>query len=327
MARRFFFNSTINAHQKLSTLFDFVWPSACASWNMRHQVAGYLAVVPAASDLELKGRFIAGSKISGVNLKRAFVERSWDDHLNWFSDNLLTSLFPLYEAWADDILHELAMPVSKLAAEMQFPSGATKLLPSGKRTKPKIGVGGVIAQITRASSPFTTSNVYPRLAKNNGYSFPELENLLVAYRYFKEARNCRIHSGGRASDDAVDAYNAFALVANEKAINVKKFHPPTPVVKGAAVTVDLRSVVGFGELLMNIFATLDAELARCGSAENVLLNRWRSALGAAPLAMSTKAAKRHGKIHGFIKRHRLPNTASVKHLDGWLQANGLIRLA
>jgi len=327
MARRFFFDSTRQAHTKLSKLFDFVWPTACASWNLRHQIAGYIAAYPSATDPELKGRFITGSKITGANLRGAFVDRTWEDHLSWFSDNLLTSLFPLYEAWIEDLLVELAVSGPLYVQEMQFPAGSTIIAKSGKPTKPKIGVTGVIARLTQKQSALLAKNIHPGLTKNEGYSIGQLDNLMRCYRYFKEVRNSRMHAGGRASDDAVQAYLAFLPVATAANLNVTKLEPPVAIVKGSAVDLSLRSVVGFGEIVMNVFATVDAELACSRTAEVVFADLWRKTMPTIPLGLPRKTARRYNKLSGIIDQNRLPNTRSIAELDAWLQHQGIIKLS
>jgi len=52
--------------RRLTEVFDFVWPTATAIWNLRWQVAGYVSASPAATESKLAGRFVAGSGTCGT---------------------------------------------------------------------------------------------------------------------------------------------------------------------------------------------------------------------------------------------------------------------
>ncbi len=73
----YFFPPTRVAVAQISELFDFVWPTAAALWNLRWQVSGFLQEVPKSSPVQLNDRFVFGSKIHGTNLKKACVETTW----------------------------------------------------------------------------------------------------------------------------------------------------------------------------------------------------------------------------------------------------------
>ena len=42
----FAFSETDEAADEITRLFEFVWPTATALWNLRWQVGGFLAIVP-----------------------------------------------------------------------------------------------------------------------------------------------------------------------------------------------------------------------------------------------------------------------------------------
>jgi hypothetical protein len=45
----YFFPATRFAASQITDLFDFVWPTAAALWNLRWQVAGFLKEAPAST--------------------------------------------------------------------------------------------------------------------------------------------------------------------------------------------------------------------------------------------------------------------------------------
>ena len=69
-----FFPCTRDAAHRITSLFDFVWPTAAALWNLRWQVQGFLNEVPNATEQELHQRFMSGSRIQWTNLRRACIE-------------------------------------------------------------------------------------------------------------------------------------------------------------------------------------------------------------------------------------------------------------
>ncbi len=64
-----FFNSSKNAYKEITDLFNFVWPTTAAMWNLRGQVGEYLTLKPDATDREIYSRFVEGSGVQ-TNLKK-----------------------------------------------------------------------------------------------------------------------------------------------------------------------------------------------------------------------------------------------------------------
>lgn len=64
-----FFPSGRQASDQITALFNFVWPTAAALWNLRWQVQGFVAEVPSATVDQPEQRFVFGSKIDTVDLK------------------------------------------------------------------------------------------------------------------------------------------------------------------------------------------------------------------------------------------------------------------
>lgn len=123
----FFFTATRRAHEQITDLFSFVWPTAAAMWNLRWQVNGYLAVRPDASNQELAGRFVAGSQIHGSDLRRTCVETTWTDQQRQFAKFILLDLCALYESWAAAIASRAAgTPAKRATEQLQFASDHVK---------------------------------------------------------------------------------------------------------------------------------------------------------------------------------------------------------
>lgn len=183
-----------------------------------------------------------------------------------FARLLLIEFCALYEAWIDGVLEELGHN-SIHAKNLQFP------------TTPSAGVSVALAALLANISPELQQCIYPVLKTNRKNSFGKLENLLVCYRFFKEARNAIVHHGGVASQKTVNAYSALAR-ETAASLGVAEVPHHFPVFNvGDSVELNLRGVVGFGEIVLKLVTTLDAEFCQTIEAELVFDRRWRQIIG------------------------------------------------
>lgn len=220
---KLFLSSSIDSSNALTELFDFVWPTSAALWNFKWQASGFLAAYPAATEDELRSKFVHGSGIRGVNVKRAAVEKTWDEMQQWFSRLLLSEACSLFEGWIESALDELDVPNGirgsgprSLDKKLQFPSVLDALgnASGGSAYAVKIIVGTV-------PSPTMVACFEPTLLKNKKNSNAKLENLLICYRAFKEIRNDFVHHGGRASAKTDECYTAY-LVETATTLGLKE---------------------------------------------------------------------------------------------------------
>ncbi len=277
-----FFPASREATRQITALFEFVWPTAAALWNLRWQVQGFVAEVPTATVDQLKQRFLFGSKIDNVDLKRTVTDYTWDDQTAIFGSFVLTNAFAIYEQWADQLLHSLGERAGS-GKKLQFPD---------RPGKP--GMTAIMSSLLATKSPVLTSAYHPVYFANPKYSLPQLANLTLCYRYFKEIRNAQVHSGGIASQHAVDAYTAFQPVSGKAQLGRKGELAFDPVVLGQRVSLNLRGVVGFTDVLIKMIATIDAELCQSAKAEPLFE---RALKAAGPRAMfSAKLRKRNAQV-------------------------------
>lgn len=259
-----FFPASRQAIEQVTSLFDFVWPTAAALWNLRWQVQGFIAEVPDVTVDQLKQRFLFGSNIDTVDLKRTVTEYTWEHQTATFGSFVLTNAFAIYEQWADEILHSLGERAGS-GKKLQF---------IDRPGKP--GINATLAALTAAESAMLKSAFYPTYLSNRKYALPQLNNLILCYRYFKEIRNAQIHSGGIANQAVVDAYSAFLPVSGRMALGRKGELSFDPVSLGSPVTLNLRGVVGFTDVLIKIIVTVDAELSRAERSEALFERAFRA---------------------------------------------------
>ena len=196
----FFFQSRLFEAQ-MTELFDDLWPTVTAVKNLRWQVNGYYHEMNVKQNAKLAAHFVESEdKTNRPNLYRACIEQSWEQQEYSISRNLLTNIFAIYEGWIETILPLLGVDI-KESKKFQFPNTARAMLTSMQQHEN--------ARLVNAFYP-----VY--VAKNSGSKLSHLESYLKVYRYFKECRNCIIHSGGRTNQNLVDAYAAISgLLASD----------------------------------------------------------------------------------------------------------------
>jgi hypothetical protein len=308
-----FFPATRAAAVQITELFDFVWPTAAALWNLRWQVAGFLNEVPTATPKQLNDRFVFGSHIHGANLRRASVEISWENQQSRLASIILANAFSVYEHWADEILLSVGMGADR-GRLLQFDEG-----PSGKP-----GLRSTIGNLCASESAMLKTAYYPIFCKSSKYSWPIISNLLLCYRYFKELRNSQIHNGGKASDKAAEAAREFAPVSTKAALGMKGELIHHPIVKGSDIVLSLRGVVGFCDILLRMMITVDAELSRSLSAEAVL----ETAIKATKLdtTFSSNPQRRHMQVIRCCKSVGLPKPANVEAMRQFIVKRRLMTI-
>src|SRR5205814_1634023 len=127
---------------------------------------------------------------------------SWEDQQQEFARFLLFEICALYESWCEACLQEMSLYSMGRAKQLQFGSF---LAPNGSQ----MGVGQITNLLNASPSPALSGTIYPSLGSNRKNSFAHLEQLLICYRYFKEARNVLIH-GASANANLIAAQGAYS---------------------------------------------------------------------------------------------------------------------
>ncbi len=283
-------------------------------WNLRWQVGGLVNAIPDIGEEDLLGRFVTGSGIHGANLRRACIELSWSDQQHEFARFLLFELCALYEMWCEGTLEELGAKPDILK-DLQFPTSTFRGRPSG--------IAHAIAGLNSIRSSPLSSGIHPTLTKQRKYSLASIEALMTCYRYFKEARNSLIHGSAQAEQKLVGAESEFAkLSASDLSVTeVPTYNKLTP---GFPVILDLRGVVGFGDVILRLIATLDAELCQSVSAEKVFLDHWIEKLGRGRITVPQNRSLRTARIKKIVRKSGLPTPTVSSAFEHWLRDRSLI---
>lgn len=313
---KYFFNATVNAHKQATYMFDFVWPTAAAMWNLRWQVNGYLQIVPTCTNEQLEARFVEGANIKGANLRRACIEHTWDQQKESFAGLLLVNSIALFESWIDDVLDDLGKNTKTINKALQFPDSTAT---AGK------GALWAIAEITNVESSELKTAFYSALTSGHYYSISKLDEMLLCYRYFKELRNCYMHQGGISNQKLIDAYNSFSSIATPSKLGVKEV-PMHYIPSIDTVTrLSLRGTVGFVGILLKIIITLDAELSRAKMSEKSFIEKWKAA-NPHIVTLSYTPKTRVKKINGMLERAQLPAPSDHVKFADWLKQLRLIHV-
>jgi hypothetical protein len=313
--KRLYFASSRRFFVQVTNLFDFIWPTAAAMWNLRWQVAGYISVNPSAPIEEMEGRFVAGSGIHGANLYRSCIDHTWGQQQNEFAKLLLVNIIALYEAWLKDVLKAVAVTSESIERQLQRPTEVRK---GGL-----YGVTPAIQVVTASESFALRTNFYAQLLGHRKNRLPFLEKLFTAYLFFKECRNCMVHAGGVANDRACKAYADLLLITAASDLGANEIPQHDPLVLGRPVTLSLRGVVGFCDIMLCIVATLDAELSRSKAAERELLERWATRYGRYTISSKSKD-RGNSQVARLLSNLGLPRPADPAEMIIFLRNHGLV---
>jgi hypothetical protein len=317
-----FFTATQDALDQITELYNFIWPTISAMWNFRWQIKGFVNEVGEenVTDQDLLKRFDWGSRIHGVNLKRAYLEQTWEVQQERFAKILLINVISTYESWLEDIQTTLNFNIG-IYKSLQYPTRYDV------NSIPCEGVLYGLKQIQTNQSLPIKDAFYYRLITNRKYSFIHLNNLLKCYRFFKESRNCIAHHGEKVDQKLVDAYNAFSLIATCADLGLHEVPNHAPAILNTPVRIRLRGVVGFSDVIIRMITTLDVEFSIAIQAESELLSRCRDYVAQYP--RDPKLRNRHRsaeeRTRSLLGACGFPSATKVTGITSLLQQNGILQ--
>lgn len=309
-----FFDSTKSTLAQITDLYDFAWPMVTALWNLRWEVSGYMYVRgEEITKEELNKKFVNHEKFNRPNLYRSCVEFTWEKQKEDIAKMILINLFAYYESWVENILTELGKNTKTRQKELQFPSYP------GKR-----GATDVINDLLANTSVEMSNAFYNHYSSSKKYSLSKLNNLLVVYRYFKECRNCIVHSGGFATQKLVDASSLYdSLSAID--INVKSKPEYNTFNLNDPVKLIITGVVGFTDIIIQIITTIDAELLKTKEAEKVFIKRTKKYVGNKPKGIDKLAKGRAKAIRSIVRQSGFANPTKTDELERILLRENIIK--
>ncbi|MFD7963762.1 hypothetical protein ACFV5J_23460 [Streptomyces zaomyceticus] len=298
--QQFFFSASKEFGAEVTRLLDFVHPATVALWNLRWQVQGFVAATGNATDDDLSDRFGSGSGFPARNLKKSCIETPWADQMEQFAQIVAANVIALYESWAEEVFKNQIGMHGMHHKWVQFPSRGI----SGRQDK---GVRDVLADIRNTGvSPEMQSAFFPVYSGSKRNGVAHLDEMAVLYRYHKEIRNSFMHSGGRASKVAEDAWsNASGLTRAD--VGGRRNPIVTQVTEGQRIAYSMEQASDLAAVIIRLIHSIDAELSSSAYAEQYFLNAWRSwtelakykALPSDPTQRDRRIAKICRKV-GFV---------------------------
>lgn len=308
---KFFFNSSKLFGAQMTDLYDFIWPTVTAIWNLRGQVSKYLkAKGPSATKEDLVAKFKnPADKHVRPNLYRSCIEFSWDRQVEDLSKTILINLFAYYESWVENILEEFGINTKTNQKNMQFPSSGTK------------GINQVHTLLTNSKSTLLRNAFYTTYKTSKKYSYTNIDNLLIAYRYFKECRNSLVHLGGNVDQKLVDASNAYhALTAANLDMQVKPEY--THFALGDKVKLHIKGVAGLTEILLRIVTTMDAEFLQSIRAENIFAHRVKATLKGKSKRLDYFTKQK--ELRSLVQRSAFAMPLTTNPIETFLKSEGIL---
>ncbi len=308
----FAFSETDEAASEITRLFDFVWPTAVALWNLRWQVDGFLSAVPNATHEDVASRFVAGSDIYGADIRAMSINTTWEEQKTRFSEFILTNAFSIYESWARNLLRSTHISDMSDRDLYREGDGIAK------------GLSTFIVRVNNAPSTVMQSAFQPIFMANKKVFVAQQTAMLKCYKYFKEIRNCHIHNGGVADQKLVDAFTDFQPTSSPLAMKMRGVLEHYPAVLGDKTPLSLRGVVGFCDVILRLMVTVDAQISGSKAAEEAALSRIRKGMGINRITLSSNDKRVHQQICSICRNGNLPRPIVLEEVRQLLLQHGLV---
>lgn len=258
-----FFQATQDALDNITSAFDFVHPLRASMKYTRRIISEMNSANPNITEASFQEEVDPDKEIYSVSYRDSYINTPWEaqeEQLAWL---LLNNLFAIHEGWAQRIYEERY--ASKGYAEktfiknFEYPGLSRKFLT-------------YYAAGSKKSAIMTNAyfDVYKAASQ---LDFGKLENYMLLYRYFKEARNCYMHHNFTATQSVVDRYSLYVPKATLTDLDTEEVPVTIPPILGKPIHLSLRGVIGFSQFIRRILVISDTFLIMTTAAEDEFLSR------------------------------------------------------
>jgi hypothetical protein len=111
-------------------------------------------------------------------------------------------------------------------------------------------------------------------------------------------------------------------------LNVREVPYHIPIIVGSPVKISLRGVVGFGDIIIRIVTTLDAEIACCIQAEQEIINRlaeFQSIKGKGSISLKKDLEGRKNQIKRLMGQLDFPEPIETIEIENLLLGARLLQ--
>lgn len=253
-----FFRASRDALSNITYAFDFVHPVTISLKYLRNLV-NRLDIPDQCSTYEMIKTLIdPDTTVHGVNYKRSFIDQTWKEQEERIAWLLLNNLFAIYEGWTcrlyTDIFADGGYEEKSFEKMLQFPESSNRIIENDK-------------------SKVMENAFYEIYRNSSGLDFDKLDNYLLCYRYFKEARNCFMHRNFITSDKVVDAYKKYEKIATKEELDISEVLITIKPVLNETLKLNLRGVIGFSQIISRIIRIWDSYMLCLKPAEKEFLDR------------------------------------------------------
>jgi hypothetical protein len=319
----FFFTSTQSVANQIGEMFNFLWGSYTGLRELYWQVRGFKHSFSNVSTEDLEAKFLAGlPKPGGVDLKKICISTTWAEHERSFAKWLLLDACTLYEGWVEKVSSEIfsAAHAARYAKKLQFPI-------STRSNGSPDGYVVVVAAANAAKSALMATEFFPNLRVHTLNRWSTINQHLVAYRLFKECRNCIIHSDGSASQDVVDLHTELGNIqASSPNVFRHPFALPKPML-GCPIELTLRDCTLLGTLVHRMIVTFDAALSVAPRCEAILADRLRAIIATDKSKwknLPNDPVKHAQRIHRLLAAAKVPEPRNIATVEAWMKAAGIL---
>ena len=264
------FDATRRLDEGLIDLLDLVKLMAAGVWQLRIDVAGFIAQMPNATVQQLDSRFALGSGLEFRNFP-AVLDEPWPTQRLRIACVGLTSAVGLYEGWVGDISGLFPAAARKpLSKRLQLPPAAASLWPS------EAGIDDAMAIMatTPPTFPAAMAAIQNEARKSRTYSLAHIGDLAIAYRAFKELRNCIAHNGRLVDHDAQEWCRlASAIPMTNLGLRLRPLDL-TANLEGQQVAVTVQDIAALVTIINRMAATVDAEAANSLEGQREVLRQF-----------------------------------------------------
>jgi hypothetical protein len=306
-----FFEATQGFRHQYSDSLSFVGVAAAALWNMRWQVRGYRESRPDVTRSELVGRFVRGSTQTDANLV-GFAEAPFEDQLEQLGRLQLFTAISLYERW----LESLSFLTAADRKRLQYPRSSAR---AGTRD-----AEDVIRRVQRTAPP-VMDDFRSVLQGDTYYSRSELNDLLIAYRLFKEVRNTFIHEGEMPGTNILASYAALTSLPTLPFGRSARGRSLPHVVSGQPVRITLDGAFSASTVILKMVMTLDADFALSTVGETEFLVRWQKYFPAPPWTRGS-VQRQENRTKSLVGLTGTPKPNSAGRIQPYLAGKGLLRV-
>jgi hypothetical protein len=281
------FGATANFLTQFGPVQQVIKVARVAIWNLQWQTKGLVDALPGIDARTLQGRFVDGSDVTRIDLRKTVVNAAWESLGQQTSRLLLTNIIALYEGWC----HELA----ETFADHGFINSSTQRAIQDRlqwpdsyagRTRP--GIISAINALESAGGKSPGMEALLRSVQPSPVATSRFAARLCVYRVFKEARNSIAHQGAIASESIGQAHQACSDVKPQD-LGMRVVPALSEPLMGTPVSLSWDGVIGLADMLRRLVVDVD----HCLMFTNAALLDVASRLRRDPLALAdpTEAGK------------------------------------